>query len=321
MPAVYGLGDPGKYPGSCEERLAMWLLVPPLPRRCRRQWQRPRRPRPRSLDSLSAMACPLPPCAVLDILARVDDAMLQRLGAEPGGCVPVDAEEMARLLALPEVAAGMARVPGGSAANVMKGLAGLGQGNLKVAFVGMVGTDEVGAEYQASIAAKGVRPLLLEAGSGAPTATCLCLVTPDGQRTMRTALCAALELSTPQQLPPPLAPSPHSGGADANNLGNVSSSDAQAGSVGSPALLHCEGYSLYRPEVAAAAMRAARAAGARVSLDLASFEVVKNCWAQLDSLLQVRCGAADAPAAALALLVLLLTLLAALHYRISHRGL
>ena len=146
----------------------MWLLVPPLPRRCRRQWQRPRRPRPRSLDSLSAMACPLPPCAVLDILARVDDAMLQRLGAEPGGCVPVDAEEMARLLALPEVAAGMARVPGGSAANVMKGLAGLGQGNLKVAFVGMVGTDEVGAEYQASIAAKGVRPLLLEAGSGAP---------------------------------------------------------------------------------------------------------------------------------------------------------
>jgi sugar/nucleoside kinase (ribokinase family) len=240
---------------------------------------------------------------VLDILARVDDAVLQRLGAEPGGCVPVDAEEMARLLALPEVAAGMARVPGGSAANVMKGLAGLGQGSLKVAFVGMVGTDEVGAEYQASIAAKGVRPLLLEAGSGAPTGTCLCLVTPDGQRTMRTALCAALELSTPQQLPPPLAPSPPSGGADASNLGNGSSSSSsgpQAGSTsasaGSPALLHCEGYSLYRPKVAAAAMRAARAAGARVSLDLASFEVVKNCWAQLDSLLQVRCAAADTDA-------------------------
>lgn len=56
------------------------------------------------------------------------------------------------------------------------------------------------------------------------------------------------------------------------------------------ALLHCEGYSLYRLPVAAAAMRAAHAAGARVSLDLASFEVVQNCWAALDSLLQVRVG-------------------------------
>ena len=54
------------------------------------------------------------------------------------------------------------------------------------------------------------------------------------------------------------------------------------------ALLHCEGYSLYRLPVAAAAMRAAHAAGARVSLDLASFEVVQSCWAALDSLLQVR---------------------------------
>lgn len=58
------------------------------------------------------------------------------------------------------------------------------------------------------------------------------------------------------------------------------------------ALLHCEGYSLYRLPVAAAAMRAAHAAGARVSLDLASFEVVQNCWAALDSLLQVRLGGA-----------------------------
>lgn len=56
---------------------------------------------------------------------------------------------------------------------------------LNVAFVGMVGSDAVGAEYRDSIAAHGVRPLLLQSDSGAPTATCLCLVTPDGQRTMR----------------------------------------------------------------------------------------------------------------------------------------
>lgn len=56
---------------------------------------------------------------------------------------------------------------------------------LDVTFVGMVGSDAVGAEYRASIAAHGVQPLLLQSSSGTPTATCLCLVTPDGQRTMR----------------------------------------------------------------------------------------------------------------------------------------
>lgn len=47
--------------------------------------------------------------AVLDIVSRVEHALLERLGAEPGGCIPVSAEEMGRLLALPEVAANMIR--------------------------------------------------------------------------------------------------------------------------------------------------------------------------------------------------------------------
>ncbi|EFN56268.1 hypothetical protein CHLNCDRAFT_57678 [Chlorella variabilis] len=217
---------------------------------------------------------------VLDIVARVDHSLLERLGMEPGGCVPVSAEEMGRLLALPEVHGGMKRVPGGSAANVLKGLASLAPASLSVAFVGMVGQDEAGWEYRQSITAHGVRPLLLESGTGAATAACLCLVTPDGQRTMRTALCAALELSSPQQLPRELAPPPPTDGG----------AGAGAGASGQPpiALLHCEGYCLYRVAMAAAAMRAARARGARVSLDLASFEVVANCWTQLGSLLQER---------------------------------
>ena len=46
---------------------------------------------------------------MLDIVARVDHSLLERLGMEPGGCVPVSAEEMGRLLALPEVHGGMKR--------------------------------------------------------------------------------------------------------------------------------------------------------------------------------------------------------------------
>lgn len=52
-----------------------------------------------------------------------------------------------------------------------------------------------------------------------------------------------------------------------------------------PSLLHCEGYCLYRPELARGAMEVAKRAGAVVSLDLASLEVVRSCWPALEALL------------------------------------
>lgn len=78
---------------------------------------------------------------------------------------------------------------------------------------------------------------------------------------MRTHLGAATELRSVGQMPP---------GWDA---GGVS-------------LLHCEGYCLYRPEAAAAAMRRARELGALVSIDLASFETVRNCIGPLRAVLE-----------------------------------
>ena len=84
-----------------------------------------------------------------------------------------------------------------------------------------------------------VQPELACSTSGAPTASCHCLITPDGERTMRTCLGAATELASVQQLP--------AGWADGLQL------------------LHCEGYCLWRPQLAVGAMRAAREAGAQVS--------------------------------------------------------
>lgn len=43
------------------------------------------------------------------------------------------------------------------------------------------------------------------------------------------------------------------------------------------AILHCEGYTLYKAAMAEAAMRTAKHHGLQVSLDLASFELVHNC--------------------------------------------
>ncbi|KAL3150723.1 hypothetical protein ABBQ32_000510 [Trebouxia sp. C0010 RCD-2024] len=105
-----------------------------------------------------------------------------------------------------------------------------------------------------------VDPLLLTSTSGNATATCLCLLTPDGERTMRTHLGASSELESVGQLP--------------------------EGWTHNCRLLHCEGYCLYKLKLTQGAMRAAKQSGAEVSLDTASFEVVRNCWQSLLSLLQ-----------------------------------
>ncbi len=120
--------------------------------------------------------------AVMDILAKVDHAFLATITTEPGGCTPVTPEEMQDLLqragtqsALkrcgrgsrgPPRAPGRAhrahnspaargtfssrvrRIPGGSAANVMKGLANISRRSLPCKFMGMVAKDETGAEYR-----------------------------------------------------------------------------------------------------------------------------------------------------------------------------
>ena len=219
---------------------------------------------------------------VSDILVRLDDADLARrvfakCGIdEPGGCLPVDSDaDIQRLLAacgdewvdgagVPTATADEednsyepSFCPGGSAANVCKGIANLSLG-CDAAFVGMIGRDDVGRRYQSLLAAQNVRPVLLTTSPGddVSSAQCLSLVEKGGQRTMRTFLGASLRMQA----------------ADFP-------SDEAFGEA--PRLLHVEGYTLYRPALAKQAMREAKNRGALVSLDLASFEVVRNCRAAL----------------------------------------
>ncbi|MFL5280692.1 MAG: adenosine kinase, partial [Rhodopila sp.] len=81
---------------------------------------------------------------------------------------------------------------GGSAANTCAVAAALGA---RVAFLGRVADDQLGGVFRHDIRAIGVHfptaPLL----DGAPTARCLILVTPDGQRTMNTFLGACVTLN------------------------------------------------------------------------------------------------------------------------------
>ena len=119
-----------------------------------------------------------------------------------------------------------------------------------------MGSDEAAESYEALLRESSVTPALVTTSTSQPTATSLCLVTPDGQRTMRTCLGAA-QLFSAQHLP----------------------------ALDGAALVHLEGYCLFKPEMAAAAMARAHEAGACVTLDLASFEAVRHCSDALTALL------------------------------------
>lgn len=104
---------------------------------------------------------------VMDVLFHVTHEFLARVADEPGGCVPVDSRQMAELMAAADAETHeRLMIPGGSAANVLKGLANLGLSSdgapvLDCRFVGMVGADDTGAAYRRKLSAQHVTPCLL----------------------------------------------------------------------------------------------------------------------------------------------------------------
>ncbi len=71
----------------------------------------------------------------------------------------------------------VSRRNGGSAANVARCFARLrGAARERVKLIGMVGADAAAEDYRQELLQRDVEPLLLHSTSGAPTATCLCLV-------------------------------------------------------------------------------------------------------------------------------------------------
>jgi len=179
---------------------------------------------------------------IMDLLAHVDDAFLkQYVAGDKGGMVLVDDEDIVALLR--HLGDRIAMMPGGSAANTTLGATKLG---LKTTFLGKIGGDITAEHYYENFVAAG--------GDGSrfkravlPNGRCLSLVTPDGQRTMRTHLGAAMTLS-PEEITI----------ADFKGCRHA----------------HIEGYLLFNPALAQKVVDTARAAGCTLSLDLASFEVV-----------------------------------------------
>jgi fructokinase len=176
--------------------------------------------------------------AIVDVLALTGDDFLDRHDMRKGAMALIDAATAERLSAA--MPAGKT-ASGGSVANSCAVAAALGA---RVAFLGKVADDALGDAFADDLRGIGVDFPSSRAVGGAPTARCLILVTPDGQRTMNTYLGACVDFSA---------------------------TDLDAEAIGAAAILYLEGYLFDPPQAQAAfreAARIARAAGRKVALSL-----------------------------------------------------
>jgi sugar/nucleoside kinase (ribokinase family) len=126
--------------------------------------------------------------AIVDVLAHAEDKFLVEQKLAKGAMSLIDPPTADRLYGL--MNAGV-EASGGSAANTIAGLAGLGG---KGAFIGKVANDKLGEAFIHDIRAAGVAFDTPALAGGNSTARCLIFVTPDAQRTMQTFLGACVEL-------------------------------------------------------------------------------------------------------------------------------
>jgi sugar/nucleoside kinase (ribokinase family) len=127
--------------------------------------------------------------AIVDIIARCDDAFIAAQGMEKGIMRLIDATEAIRLYR--ELGPAV-EVSGGTVPNSCVGVASFGG---KAAFMGKIARDQLGEIFTHDLRAAGVSFASEPVEGSAPTARCMILVTPDGERTMNTHLGAAAELS------------------------------------------------------------------------------------------------------------------------------
>lgn len=187
--------------------------------------------------------------ALMDIMTPLEnDNILKHIGFPRGSMQLVNADKSNEILKLTShIKSSLAS--GGSAANTIHAIAHLG---METAFVGKVGEDEYGRLFEEDLKNSGITPSLFY--SKTETGRAVAMVSPDSERTFGTYLGAAVEMG-PDEMTPEVFK-----GYD---------------------VLHIEGYLVFNEELIEKAIVTAKETGLKVSMDLASFNVVE---AKLDFL-------------------------------------
>ncbi len=143
---------------------------------------------------------------LVDLIAHVDAPFLAARGKRPGTMHLVDEAESASLAACRAIAAPRT-LPGGSAANTLRGVAWLNRDAAlpSPVFGGAVGRDALGDGYREDLAPRRASSPC-SCASRARTGTSIILVTPDGERTMNTHLGACRLFRAVRPRPRPARP-------------------------------------------------------------------------------------------------------------------
>lgn len=182
--------------------------------------------------------------ALVDLLVRIDDdRLLEELKLPKGSMTLVD-EKTKDLIADKVKLLDKEMASGGSAANTIHGLARLG---VETAFIGTVGMDETGNFFGSDLEQSKIKPLLKKSKTSSGLASTL--ISKDGERTFGTYLGAAIELS---------------------------GSDLKPEQFKGFDILHVEGYLVQNHELLETILRLAKQTGLKISIDMASYNVVED---------------------------------------------
>ncbi len=186
--------------------------------------------------------------ALLDIIINVEPELLDSMGLSHGEMKLIEADESRaifdRIGEMPR-----SKVPGGSAANTLAGVANFGGSAM---LIGSLGVDEYGDLYIMETRVNGVEPVLVR--HEGITGHAITFITPDTERTFATHLGAALSLS-----------------AD----------DVRQEEIARARILHLEGYLLEPENLREAALKAmdiAKRNNVLVSLDLSDPALIERIY-------------------------------------------
>ncbi len=192
--------------------------------------------------------------ALVDVMVRLDsDDFLKEIGLPKGSMQLVDAQ-FAGDLQGKIVHFNKSISAGGSAANTINGLANLG---VETGFIGVVGKDDMGTYFSDDMLKNKITPHLTQSTS--PSGVATAFVTPDSERTFATFLGAAMELNE-------------------THLNEAVFKQYD--------LIHIEGYLVQNYALIKGIMKLAKKCGLKISLDLASYNVVEANLSFIKSLVE-----------------------------------